>query len=666
MAQRRCLLACILSGLILVLITLLAGPAIWQEVPKAFALLVPNVSLNSCNIHVCPPNEESNQSGALDLPVSMPEPPRGDHSIASVSSIVPAPTSRKATSLELSVRIMHPAPALNPAPSLALQHSFLPMMSMFRENLIDQQRFFFEPDFYAPQIQAFLETQPGPLKSYVTMVGDRQQSFAEILSSHATLYSVNPKVVLALIEQRSGLVTHSAPSDKQQKFMLGFRGDNGRWEGWPAQLRWAIYELHYGQRDFPNATELTFADKSRRPIPAWAEVSDYAIMRVLAATIPRASEDRLHEDAQSFVATYTRLFGDPRIAPEDWPAPAAPFLSLPMDGPRPVTSFFDHDAPFIERNGAIVTYRGDRDPELSYDGHDGWDFALEPFEPIRAAAPGTVVFAGDSDDGCGAAKAVIIDHHNGYRTLYWHLADITVGFGPVNAGDQLGLNGDTGCSNGFHLHFQVQYLGRDTDPAGWCGPSDSDPWAHHPAGQISTWLWRDVPSPCQLPADAVAVSIGDLGFTHHGEGWEEVTGGINGMALRIPDEWRDDDKHVPHATWQPPLSRTGKYRVLAWSPYVLNGNYSSNQVRYEIGHAKGKGDKQEVELSQRKNLNWWADLGVHFFDPQHQPFVRLKAHKDHIGTDVVYDTLLWIPIDVQPPDIEDNTPCNSASCHILR
>ena len=76
----------------------------------------------------------------------------------------------------------------------------------------------------------------------------------------------------------------------------------------------------------------------------------------------------------------------------------------------------------MQPNGSIVTYRGDQGEYPAYDGHDGWDYGMLTPEPVLAAADGTVVFAGNSDDGCGVAQVVIIDHGNGYRTLYWHLA----------------------------------------------------------------------------------------------------------------------------------------------------------------------------------------------------------------------------------------------------
>lgn len=57
----------------------------------------------------------------------------------------------------------------------------------------DPQRFSYEPDFYEPQIQAFLDTQPGPLKSTRFQIGNRSHTFAEVLVNLGTSTASTPK-----------------------------------------------------------------------------------------------------------------------------------------------------------------------------------------------------------------------------------------------------------------------------------------------------------------------------------------------------------------------------------------------------------------------------------------------------------------------------------------
>lgn len=515
-----------------------------------------------------------------------------------------------------------------------------------RATLINRERFFYEPNFYAAQVQAYLDTQPGPLRGLRAPIGDREQSLAEIVSSAATYISVNPKVILTLIEQQSGALTNPAPSEDQLKWLLAYRGENERRAGWVAQLDWLRRELHRAQSDFPNNPQLTYADASRSPLPPGLGVADYAIARVLAQTTSAADlPNKLDRGNSSFVATYTRLFGDPREAPVDLPAPAVPFLSLPMDKPHQITSFFDHDSPFLQQNGSIVTYRGERsiDPRMSYDGHDGWDIAMLPPEPVLAAADGTVVFAGNAADGCNT-RAVVIDHGNGYRTLYWHLGKVTAQPGPIKRGDKVGVAGASGCGTGPHLHFSVQYLGRGTDAYGWCGPQGGDPWANHPAGQTSRWLWRDVPSPCNLPQNAVVVDTTDPGFKRIGAGWKEVALGFGGTALYAPSATANSSR-LTIGVWRPSLPRAGKYRVLAWIPYILSDLKDAENAQYVVGHADGSGDTKTITISQWTTGNWWADLGVYEFDPARAPFVGLTATDRDAGNNVWYDAVIWIPVE---------------------
>lgn len=91
--------------------------------------------------------------------------------------------------------------------------------------------------------------------------------------------------------------------------------------------------------------------------------------------------------------------------------------------------------------------------------HNGIDIAagVNGSAKIVAAASGTVVKASDSGDGYG--NCVIIQHSDGYYTLYGHMAtgSLTVKVGDtVNKGQQIGTMGSTGNSTGNHLHFEVE------------------------------------------------------------------------------------------------------------------------------------------------------------------------------------------------------------------
>jgi murein DD-endopeptidase MepM/ murein hydrolase activator NlpD len=59
----------------------------------------------------------------------------------------------------------------------------------------------------------------------------------------------------------------------------------------------------------------------------------------------------------------------------------------------------------------------------------------------------------------------MIDHGNGYQTLYAHMDSVNVHCGQsVNQGGTIGMAGTTGNSTGVHLHFEVRYMGGFVSP----------------------------------------------------------------------------------------------------------------------------------------------------------------------------------------------------------
>ncbi len=98
-----------------------------------------------------------------------------------------------------------------------------------------------------------------------------------------------------------------------------------------------------------------------------------------------------------------------------------------------------------------------------WDGHLAIDIGVVSGDPVGAADAGVVVFSGWANGGYG--NTVIVDHGNGYQTLYAHLNSVTRPCGAgVGPGTTIGLGGSTGNSTGSHLHFEVRYLGGFINP----------------------------------------------------------------------------------------------------------------------------------------------------------------------------------------------------------
>ncbi|HUP37060.1 MAG TPA: M23 family metallopeptidase [Candidatus Limnocylindria bacterium] len=94
--------------------------------------------------------------------------------------------------------------------------------------------------------------------------------------------------------------------------------------------------------------------------------------------------------------------------------------------------------------------------------HSGIDIGARVGTPVKAPAPGVVIFAGQQAD---YGVTLVIDHGNNTRSLYGHLSRLAVAVGqPVKRGDLVALTGNTGRSSGPHLHYEIQVKGQPVNP----------------------------------------------------------------------------------------------------------------------------------------------------------------------------------------------------------
>lgn len=167
--------------------------------------------------------------------------------------------------------------------------------------------------------------------------------------------------------------------------------------------------------------------------------------------IPRPSLDTL-EEAQ------------PAPQPEPGaPAPEPALRPQPEAAPAPRETINRHPVSGfvwpLRTQIRITSYFGPSHPL-------GIDLGLrhDPTASVHAVEAGTVSFAG-GDACCSYGLYVIVDHGNGFKTLYAHLRSIQVQAGQrVEQGQVLGIAGSTGYSTGVHLHFEVHLNGRRVNP----------------------------------------------------------------------------------------------------------------------------------------------------------------------------------------------------------
>lgn len=116
--------------------------------------------------------------------------------------------------------------------------------------------------------------------------------------------------------------------------------------------------------------------------------------------------------------------------------------------------------------GTISQYFGTNPASYQPNGHTGVDFAIPAGTPVYAADSGNIIFEGWATTlsasnpwwiaPAAAGIAVLIDHNDGYISVYGHLSGTSVNNGDfVEKGQLIGHSGNTGMSTGPHLHFEV-------------------------------------------------------------------------------------------------------------------------------------------------------------------------------------------------------------------
>ncbi len=96
--------------------------------------------------------------------------------------------------------------------------------------------------------------------------------------------------------------------------------------------------------------------------------------------------------------------------------------------------------------------------------HPGSDMKAKMKTKVYATADGVIEYAGYHKRS-GYGKLVIIDHNYGFKTYFGHLYKIKVKAGDfVKKGDIIALTGNSGLSNGPHLHYEVRFIQRPLNP----------------------------------------------------------------------------------------------------------------------------------------------------------------------------------------------------------
>ena len=302
-------------------------------------------------------------------------------------------------------------------------------------------------------IDGFIQEQNGYLAGYYARVDGVMLSAAEIVERVALEYSVNPRLLLAILEYQSGWVTAKKPDSATLEFPLRYF-DGSRY-GLYSQLAWASNLLNEGYYLWKiNAISVwMLSDGSVIQVDPTINPGTAGVLNLLRFLNNRAEWNQSISEIGVF-STYYNLFG--------YPFNAALEPMIPADLVQP-----ELQLPFEE--GAVWSFTGG--PHGGWDTGSAWaaiDFAppsnasgcVPSGEWVTASAPGEIVY---SDHG-----AVIQDidgdgvWQTGWSIFYMHIDPIDrVSAGTfLETGERIGHPScEGGFSTGTHLHIARRYNG---------------------------------------------------------------------------------------------------------------------------------------------------------------------------------------------------------------
>ncbi|MEW6567478.1 MAG: LysM peptidoglycan-binding domain-containing M23 family metallopeptidase [Chloroflexota bacterium] len=318
-------------------------------------------------------------------------------------------------------------------------------------------------------VEGFARQWGGYLSSYTEEVEGRVLTGPQVLQTVAQRYSVNPRLLLALLEHQSGWVTQADVLSDTLIYPMGFVGVG--YEGLFGQLSWAADELNAGYYRWRASWAGPFILSDGTAVPAGPGINagTAAIQHLFSQLVP-AESWRAVVDEGGFYQTYLRLFGNPfdvAIEPLVPPDLEQPPLQLPFE-PGSTWSFTSG-------------------PHAGWGSGSAWaalDFAppgdalgcVQSEEWVVAVADGLVLRADMGEviqdlDGDGVEQT-------GWVILYMHIEsrDRVLPGTMLHAGDRIGHPScEGGVSSGTHVHISRRYNG-EWIPADTNLPFNMDGW----------------------------------------------------------------------------------------------------------------------------------------------------------------------------------------------
>ena len=290
----------------------------------------------------------------------------------------------------------------------------------------------------------------------------------EVVEVIARNYSINPRVLLAMLEYRTGALSNPFPDEAARTYPLGFI--HSRYQGLFRQLLWVAERLNDGYYGWRTGTlrEFDTADGMLYRPDSWQNAGTVAVQLALAGLL-NANEFEAAVGPQGFAATYSALWGDPFSASLDLiPADLEqPELALPFV-PNRIWDFTG--GPHYSWGTSLPLGALDFGPPAAVSGCEpSLEWVAAPAAGIVTRSEEATVVLDLDQDG---------DERTGWSLFFFHIASegrIEAGIA-VNPGDLLGRPScEGGTSTGTHFHLARRYNG-EWIPADGAVPFELDGW----------------------------------------------------------------------------------------------------------------------------------------------------------------------------------------------
>ncbi|HEX2979815.1 MAG TPA: LysM peptidoglycan-binding domain-containing protein [Anaerolineaceae bacterium] len=303
------------------------------------------------------------------------------------------------------------------------------------------------------ELTAFIQGAGGYLASYQGEIDEKPYTGAQIVARVSSEFSVNPRLLLAVLEFQSGWVYSASPDSSTLTYPMGQVNPNR--EGLYKQLTWTADALNYGYYMWKvsGVSSWMLSDGSVLPIAPSINAGTAGVQHLLALLNDEAGF-RSAVSPTGLYATYQKMFGYPFDYTIEPLAPAGiqqPALQLP----------FETGVPWYLTGGPHGGW-GDGSAWAAIDfappGEELGCFSSDVWEV--ASADGLVITSEDGRvvqdlDGDGFAQT-------GWTILYMHVEnrDRVAAGTYLKAGERIGHPScEGGVSNGTHLHLARRYNG---------------------------------------------------------------------------------------------------------------------------------------------------------------------------------------------------------------